>query len=247
MSSFKDHFSGHADHYRAARPLYPAQLFSALAAHAPATALAWDAGCGNGQASIALAAHFDTVHASDPSAPQIASAEPNPRVRYEVAPAERCSLADHSVDLVTVAQALHWFDVPRFHAEARRVLKPAGVIAEWGYAECSVSPEVDAVCRHLYGDLLEAYWPAERRHIERAYDDLEFPFERLAMPELAMRVDWDLAQYLAYLASWSALQRYRSALGIDPLDGLRARFEAAWGDPGRLRAVTWLLFVRVGR
>lgn len=246
MSTFKDHFSGHADRYRTARPLYPDQLFSALAAHAPGQGLAWDAGCGNGQASTALAAHFDLVHASDPSAPQIASAEPHPRVRYEVAPAERCSLADHSVDLVTVAQALHWFDVPKFHAEARRVLKPGGVIAEWGYAECSVDPEVDAVSRHLYADVLDAYWPAERRHVERAYEDLEFPFARLTMPELAMRAEWDLAQYLAYLASWSALQRYRTAQGLDPLDSLRARFEAAWGQPQRVQTVRWQLFLRVG-
>jgi ubiquinone/menaquinone biosynthesis C-methylase UbiE len=247
MSEFKDHFSSHAAHYREARPLYPAALFKALAALAPGHDLAWDAGCGNGQASVALAAHFAHVHASDPSAEQIGNAEPNARVHYSVAPAEQCSLEDASVDLVSVAQALHWFDVARFHAEVRRVLRPGGVIAEWGYAHCSVLSGVDALCAALYSNVLGAYWPPERAHVEAAYATLEFPFEPLPMPSLEMREEWNLQQYLAYLASWSALQRFRRERGSDPLAAMSDAFSAAWGDPELPRAVRWQLFVRAGR
>lgn len=247
MTQFKDHFSAHAAHYREARPHYPDQLFATLAALAPARALAWDAGCGNGQASVALAQYFDHVHASDPSAAQVDSAEAHARVHYEVAPAEKCSLDKGSADLVTVAQALHWFDVPRFHAEVRRVLKPGGVIAEWCYAECSVQPAIDAVCRVLYADVLGDYWPPERAHVENAYADLEFPFDAVAVAPMSMQVSWDLPQYLAYLGSWSALQRYRRDRDSDPLAGMAPDFARAWGEPGQKRVVRWQLSLRVGR
>lgn len=247
MSVFKDHFSSQAAQYRAARPSYPPRLFEVLAAHAPARECAWDAGCGNGQASVALAGHFQRVMASDPSAEQIANAQPHERVQYTVAAAEHSGLDAGSMDLVTVAQALHWFDVDAFHAEVRRVLKPGGIIAEWGYGECSVSVEVDAVFQVLYEDVLGAYWPAERRHIENAYADLAFPFETVAVPPLEMQTRWTLSHYLGYLASWSALQRFRREQGSNPLDGMRARFGAAWGEPGAERVVRWRLFTRVGR
>lgn len=248
MAQFKDHFSAHAAHYRDARPLYPAELFAALAALTPAHDLAWDAGCGNGQASVALAAHFAKVHASDPSAPQIDNAQVHARVHYEVAPAEQCSLDAASTDLVTVAQALHWFDVQGFHAQVRRVLKPGGVIAEWGYAECSVMPEVDALGNGLYAGVLGAYWPPERAHIEAGYTTLEFPFEPLTLPTLQMTAAWDLSQYLAYLASWSALQCYRRERGADPLEAMSDAFVRAWGgDAEAVREVRWKLFARAGR
>ena len=138
--AFKDHFSGHAAAYARARPTYPDALFDWLAAQCAGHALAWDAGCGNGQASIALASRFDRVHASDPSATQVAAAPTHPRVAWHVEPAEQCSLPDASADLVTVAQAYHWFDYERFAAEATRVLRPGGVVAVWAYGVSSVTP-----------------------------------------------------------------------------------------------------------
>ena len=247
MAQFQDHFSSHAAHYRAARPLYPKTLFDALAALTPDHQLAWDAGCGNGQASVALTEYFARVHASDPSAEQIGNAQPHPRLHYQVAPAERSNLRDASVDLVTVAQALHWFDVPRFHAQVHRVLKPGGVIAEWCYAHCSALPAVDAVCATLYSGTLAAYWPPERAHVETGYAALEFPFARLSIPELHMCASWNLTQYLAYLESWSAVQRFRRERNSDPLAALTDDFAGAWGDPRQIREVRWLLSVRVGR
>lgn len=247
MTQFKDHFSSHAAHYRESRPNYPAELFAHLAALAPGHAVAWDAGCGNGQASVALAAHFTKVRASDPSTAQIENAEAHPRVHYEVAPAERSNLADASADLVTVAQALHWFDVPRFHAEVRRVLRPGGIVAEWCYAECTVAADIDRLCRQLYADTLGSYWPPERAHVESGYAHLEFPFALIVSPAFDMKVSWDLAHYLAYLESWSALQRYRRERGSDPLVKMRDEFVAAWGEPAEIRDVRWQLSLRVGR
>lgn len=246
-SAFKDHFSGHAARYAAARPHYPAVLFEWLAAQAPARRLAWDAGCGNGQAACALAEHFEHVVASDPSQAQIAAALPHPRVDYRVEPAETPSLEPASVDLVTVAQALHWFDLARFHAAVGRVLRPRGVIAVWSYGLTHVDAAVDAVFMQLYDDVLGRYWPPERVHVEQGYRRLPFPYAPIEVPEFVVEHDWTLAQYVDYLRSWSATQRYLQAEGNDPVALLEAAFARAWGASDATRRVRWPLAMRVGR
>ena len=246
--SFKDHFSGHAALYRDARPGYPPALFVRLAQLTPARSVCWDAGCGNGQASVALADHFDDVFASDPSAEQIASASAHPRVRYAIERAEACSLPDASVDLVCIAQALHWLDLAAFHREVRRVLKPGGVFVAIGYARTRVSAEVDAVYRRLYEDITGPYWPPERALIDERYASLPFPFEAIDPGPLPpMQQHWHLHPYLAYLESWSAVARYRKQHGHSPLDLVREDFTRAWGDPESNRTVEWDMFVLAGR
>lgn len=244
--SFKDHFSGHAGSYAAARPRYPAALHDWLAAQCARRELAWDAGCGNGQATVALAPHFGRVIGTDPSAPQIAQAELAPNVEYRVEPAEAPSLEEASADLVTVAQALHWFDLERFFPAVRRVLRPDGVFAAWTYGLSNVDAAVDRVFLRLYEDILGPYWPAERRHVESGYATLAFPFERIEAPAFEMRCDWTLAQYLAYLRSWSATQRYVREKGEDPVATIADEFARAWGDAPRVRAVRWPLGLRAG-
>ncbi|MEO7935736.1 MAG: class I SAM-dependent methyltransferase, partial [Dokdonella sp.] len=186
--TFKDHFSGHAAVYQAARPDYPAALHEFLVGEAPSRQRAWDAGCGNGQASVALAEYFDTVVATDPSAEQIANASLRDNISYRVEPAEQSSLESGSVDLVCVAQALHWFDLARFHEEVRRVLKPRGVVAFWTYADCRVEAGIDVQKDRLYLDLTAAYWPPERALVESGYASLAFPFERIPTPIFEMRM-----------------------------------------------------------
>lgn len=245
---FKDHFSGHAAAYAQARPTYPAALFRWLAEVCRHHDLAWDAGCGNGQASLALAHHFDRVHASDPSAEQIAAAPADPRIHWRVESAEHCSLRNRSVDLVIAAQAYHWFNHERFCAEANRVLKPGAVVALWCYGLTRVAPAVDRVVHALYQDTLGPYWPPERRHVEDGYRHLPFPFEPIDdAPHFEMSLDWDLGQFLAYLRTWSASQRYLKDTGNDAVAAFADRIGAAWGDPATVREVRWLLSLRAGR
>lgn len=245
--SFKDHFSGHADDYTRYRPTYPAALFAWLAQQAPAHALAWDCATGNGQAALGLVAHFDAVVATDASANQITSATAHPRVRYAVAPAEDSGIAAHSVDLITVGQALHWFDFPAFYAEAARVLKPGGVLAAWSYGLMQVSPAVDAAVWRLYEPIVGPCWPPERRYVEEQYRTLPFPLNEIAAPAFAMEAEWTLAQLTGYLGTWSAVQRYRQERGADPLALIADELAAAWGEAEALRHVRWPLFMRVGR
>lgn len=247
MNTFKDHFSGHAGIYREARPTYPPELFAWLAQQTPDTELAWDCGCGNGQATVALAEHFARVVGTDPSAKQIAQAQPRAKVEYRVEPAERSGLADGSASLVTVAQALHWFDHARFYAEARRVLKPGGILAAWTYSDCATGDAaIDRIKDRLYIDITGPYWPPERVHVDTGYRTLPFPFEEIAVPAFAMIADWNADHFLAYLRSWSATQRYLKAEGEDPVALIETDLRAAWGDPARMRSVHWQFHLRAG-
>lgn len=252
--NFKDHFSDHADLYANARPHYPAALFDWLAAAAPARDCAWDAGCGNGQASVALAQHFERVIATDPSPQQLANAVAHPRVDYRNEPANldrqagyTTSLDAHSIDAITVAQALHWFDLPAFLSEVHRVARPGALFAAWCYSNCSVTPAVDAVIAHLYDDVLGAYWPPERTLVDEGYASLDMPFAPVAAPAFEMRVDWTARQLLAYLTSWSAAQRHLKATGHDAVAAVTDALLAAWHDPEHVRPVRWMLAVRAGR
>lgn len=247
MSTFKDHFSGHASGYAAARPRYPKALFEWIASQCKIRSLVWDAGCGNGQASIALAEYFDEVFASDPSGTQINSATPHANIRYAVEPAEQSSLPDNAVQCVCVAQALHWFDFERFFPEVKRVLQPDGLLVVWTYEKSSVNKEVDAVFEKLYRGTLDDYWPPERKHVETCYRNIAFPFEEIPTPHFELRCDWTLSQYLAYLRSWSASQRYLKATGIDAVGLVENEMLQAWGNPDEIRTVQWPLTVRAGR
>jgi SAM-dependent methyltransferase len=243
---FADYFSSVAGDYAASRPRYPEPLFAWLASVAPGCGLAWDAGTGSGQAATALAGHFDHVIATDASAEQIAAARPHARIEYRVAPAERSGLVARSVDLVTAAQALHWFDVAAFNTEAERVLRIGGVLAVWSYALPTLDePMLDAELARLH-DAVRAWWPPERRLVETGYRTVPFPFPELTAPAFDMSADWDLDRFLAYLGTWSAVTRFRHATGTDLVVAAKA-LRRAWGAANVLRTVRWPLSLRVGR
>lgn len=245
--TFKDHFSPQADRYTRYRPGYPRELFQFLASLPASIAHAWDCGTGNGQAAVALAEFFTRVDATDPSSRQIEHAVPHARVTYQVAPAEHCPLPDDSVDLVTVAQALHWFDLDRFYSEVRRVGRAHSVIAAWTYGLATITPEIDAIVQRLYSDVLGAYWPPERRLVEQRYATIQFPFAEIESPQFSMAARWNLDDLLGYLSTWSSAQKFLETHGVDPLDTVRGDFARIWGPAESERTVHWPLHLRVGR
>ena len=243
-----DHFSGHAAHYARHRPSYPPELFAWLAEQSPAADLAWDCATGNGQAALALTEHFRQVHATDLSAEQLAQATPHPRITYRQGPAEASGLADRSCDLVTVAQALHWFDLPRFYAEVKRVLVPSGVLAVWCYGITEVEdPRLNAMVHTFYAETLGPYWPPSRLLVEQGYRTLPFPFTELPTPTFRMEVPWTLAQLLGYLGTWSAATRYQKATGENPIEPLARELSREWGDVTQPRLISWPVALRLGR
>jgi SAM-dependent methyltransferase len=245
-AGFKDHFSVAAHEYDRHRPGYPAALFDFLADAAPGRALAWDCATGTGQAAVALADRFEQVIATDASVLQVSHAAPHPRARYAVATAERSGLADHCADLVTVAQALHWLDLPRFYAELRRVARPGGVFAAWTYSLADADPTVDPLVAAFYAEM-GPWWPPERRHVEDGFRSLDFPFEEIPAPAFEIRAAWPLERFLGYFSTWSAVNRCRRETGQDPVEALRTRVLRVWGDPAQPRPVRWPLHLRVGR
>lgn len=242
--NFKDHFSKQAADYAKFRPRYPRELFVWLETIAPKTELAWDCATGNGQAAMDLAHVFKRVVATDASEKQVANAERHPRIEYRVATAEESGLETGSVDVVTVAQALHWFDLEKFYAEVRRVLKPGGVIAATVYKLATVSPAIDNVVNRYYSEIVGRYWPAERVLVEK-FEELPFPFAPIEIPPFEMVAEWNVEQLLGYLRTWSATQRFMAAEKRDPLADVENELRSAWGE--EVRRVVWPLTVRVGR
>ena len=251
--TFKDHFSAVADAYAAARPGYPDALFEALAAVVPRTATVWEPGCGSGQATRGLAARFARVHASDPSARQVAlhwaahaTAGPARHVTLSVERGEHAPLADASVHLVAVAQALHWFDRGRFFAECERVLAPGGVLAAWGYGDF-IAPEGMAGAVAAFRARIERHWPPERAQVDARYAGYDWPFPAMPAPSLWLDADWSLAQFLRYLGSLSASARCLAETGEDPVARHAQALSAAWGTPGDMRNLRWPLFLHLRR
>ena len=245
--SFKDHFSAHAETYQTYRPDYPQELFEWLAQTTPQHKCAWDCATGNGQAVPGLLTYFDEVIATDASETQIGHARPWPGVQYRVASAEASGLANASVDLITVAQAYHWFDHAAFHREARRVLRPGGTLAIWTYQLFHTTrPAIDALINHYYRNIVGAYWPPERYWAEQGYRGMEFPFYELDAPVFNIQLEWSLEHLLGYLRSWSATQTYIKSKGTDPLLSILQELQQLWGNSTSL-SITWPIALRVGR
>jgi hypothetical protein len=148
---------------------------------------------------------------------------------------------------VTVAQALHWFDLRAFTAEARRVLAPGGVFAAWCYDLATIEPAIDAVVHHFYTGTVGPWWPPERAVVERGYGELELPFEEIALPGFSMEASFTLPDLLGYAGTWSSVTRYRAARGHDPIPPLGDELAALWGPPETRRTIRWPLSVRAGR
>jgi SAM-dependent methyltransferase len=242
---FKDHFSERSADYAASRPTYPPQLARFLAGHSPGRGLALDCGCGTGQLSVQLAGHFDRVVATDASAQQIAAATPHPSVSYRVAPAEASGLDAASADLVVAAQAAHWFDLPAFYAEAKRVAVPGALLALVTYGVFHVEGDAEPLIQAFYWRTVGPFWPRGREHVEDGYRSLPFPYDEIEPPELAIELAWGRDELLAYIDTWSAMRAAEKAIGRKPFEDLAGKIAETWPD-GERRKVRWPLSIRAG-
>lgn len=246
--TFEDHFSQRAAQYAVYRPHYPKPLFEFVAGLTPRHDAALDCGTGSGQAAIGLIDHFDRVIATDPSDEQIRNAVRHPRIELRVARAEASGLAGDSVNLVTAAQALHWFDTASFFAEAKRVLVEDGAIAVWGYGDPVLDmPGLNATLHEFNRGKLETYWPPERKLLLDGFRDVAFPFSEIASPRMELTMHWNLPELAGYLRTWSATARYVKQHGVDPVTEVEHSLAIEWGDAESPREVRWPLYIRAGK
>ena len=246
MANFYDHFSGHAELYNRHRPLYPEQLYEWLAGQCERHECALDAATGGGQAAIGLADHFERVVGVDASRQQLSAARAHGRIDYVLANAEALPLKSGSVDVVTVAQALHWLDRPEVYEELRRVARIGALVCAWSYQLFQIDPEVDAVMDRFYRGRLDPYWPPQRAHVRDHYATLTFPFAEVETPELAMHPEWTRDDLLAQVSTWSAVRRHDAATGTNAVALLEPELTEAWPADDRKRVV-WSLNFRAGR
>lgn len=241
-----DRFSGHADLYALYRIDYPDELYDFVRSLTPGKSAAWDCATGNGQVAGALANWFERVEATDISETQLARAVQKPNIHYQLSRAEQTPFASHTFELITVAQAIHWFDVDAFHAEVRRVAKPGALIAEWGYGLVQLNqPELDTLMIDFYRNRIGPYWDPQRKHIDHVYASLPFPFAEVVQTRFPAHKNWTLERFLNYLRTWSAVRQYIHENEHDPVTELGEQFAPSWGDGER--TVTFSIFLRAGR
>jgi SAM-dependent methyltransferase len=240
-------FDSGGENYARFRPEYPLVLSAYLADLAPGRGLAVDVGCGNGQLTTQLASHFDAVIGLDPSEDQINNTPTIENIRFLCAPAEALPVPDAAADIVTAAQAAHWFDLPAFYAEARRAGRQGAILALISYGVLQLDDDLRDRFARFYYDEIGPFWPPERRLVDSGYADIDFPFEGLPTPDLSIDRDWDLGQLLGYVSTWSAVRQARDAGRDDLLTRFAAEFETLWGDSATRRRVSWPIAMRLGR
>ncbi|HET7621488.1 MAG TPA: class I SAM-dependent methyltransferase [Gemmatimonadaceae bacterium] len=245
--SFHDYFSDHSKLYASARPTYPEELFRFVASIAPARERVWDCATGNGQAAIGLSRYFADVEATDASDDQIANAVRASNISYSVRSAEESGFPSRYFDAVCVASAIHWFDYDRFYPEVKRVLRPRGVIAVWGYDHLRVSPEFDEIFDSLIERVIAPHWPPRKKLLHDGYRDVPFPFERIEPPRIEMYADWSFDQLMAFVRSWSGVQRCMAAEGDGFFASATNVLGRAWGDRERVRRCHMDLYILAGR
>lgn len=232
--------------YARYRPTYPPALAEALAGCVPARDLALDIGCGNGQLSALLARYFRAVRGFDVSADQLANAPSHPNIVYKTSAAEAIDAPDGCADLIVAAQAAHWFDLPAFYKEARRLVRPGGAIALVTYGVFEVDGAASGRVMRLYWDEIHPFWPEGRENVENGYRDFDFPFEPVAMPALAIEREWEADHFINYCATWSAAKRAKAAGRGDILDAAREDLIHILGPRGAMK-ISWPITVRAGR
>ena len=235
-----------ADQYYRHRPTYPQEWYHYLAGLCEDQDLAFDCAAGNGQAALGLADHFSKVFATDVSKEQIANAFQLPNIEYKVSPGEIIDLPDNSVDLVAVAQGIHWLDPDKFYSEAKRVMKPAGRIAVWCYNLTEISEEIDLLIKKYAFEILKPYWPEEVKFVFENYKTIKFPFTEIQGPEFFIKREWSIDEMINFLSTWSAVGKYWKNLGKDPIHEIIIPLKEAWGDEDELRLIKWPLHYRVG-
>lgn len=244
-----DHFSSTSKEYSFSRPMYPDALYKYLSDITPNKDTTWDCATGNGQAAIGLCRYFKNVIASDASKGQLDYKFNRDNIHYEMFPAEKADISDNRIDLITVAQAAHWFDLDKFYSEVTRVGKSNGILAIWSYGMHQIDNDIDKISAKLNvnGDILGKYWPKETNYVKDDYKTIPFPFKEIIPPKFEMNVCWSLDDLVSYMQTWSAVKRFSTEKKFNPLTLVIDELEKLWGKHEDQKIVKWDINIRVGK
>lgn len=241
----KDNFSAQAKSYARYRPDYSVDIIEYIASFIENRGIALDVATGNGQVAAKLAKYFNMVYATDISEKQLENAIQADNIVYKKERAEQTSFSNEMFDLITVAQAIHWFDFDAFYKEVYRILKPDGLFVVMGYGLFSTNPDSDRLIRHLHAGILGDYWDPERRYVDEGYKTIPFPFDEIEAQEFSETFTWSFDHLLGYIESWSAVQHYIKKNGSHPVDLIRDELKESW-ERGNDKA-TFPLLLRIGK
>ena len=240
-------YSSYAKQYARSRPRYPEELFTYLASLVEQHDLVWDCATGNGQAAVSLTKYFKKVIATDVSNEQINNAIKHERIKYKVCKAENSLIDSRSIDLVTVASALHWFNLENFYKEVKRVLKPGGVLAAWTYHIGYIEPPFDQLFFRFYKDVLSEYFVEGARLVDNKYSEIKLPGVPIETKGYFMSADWNLTKMLGFIESWSGTQEYKKVNRKNPIDLISGELKQLWGNPEQTHTLRWPLFIKISR
>ena len=247
MKTSSPDYSSYAKQYAQSRPGYPEELFEYLSSLASQHKLAWDCATGNGQAAVSLTKYFKKIMATDISSEQIKHSVAHNQIEYKVCEAENSGLGDNSVDLITVASAIHWFDLDNFYKEVERVLHRSGIFAAWTYHVCYIEPPFEKLFLNFYTDILSPYFLKGAKLVDEKYSTLILPGEQIVTKNFFIRVDWKLDTMLTFIGSWSGTQHYIKETGKNPVDFIFADLKQIWGNPETVHTLRWPLFIKISR
>jgi len=244
MKTTKDNFSQQASVYAQFRPHYPDEMIEYVVSFSRNKQAALDIATGNGQVAQKLSKFFKTVYATDVSEKQLENAVPEKNIIYKKEPAEKTDFASHQFDLITVAQAIHWFEFDAFYKEIYRILKPDGIFAVLGYGLFSTNPDSDQILLGYYRKIVGPYWDAERKYLDERYETIPFPLDEIETQKFTNHFDWTFEQLIGYLETWSATQHYKNKNGKNPIDLIRDDLKISWENSDK--KVTFPLLLRIG-
>jgi len=240
-------YSSFAMQYAQSRPGYPEGLFKYLASLVEKRGIAWDCATGSGQAALSLANFFDKVVATDISHAQVKNAFRHPGIHYLVCLSERTCIGNNSVDLITAASAVHWFNLPAFYKEAERIMKPGGILAVWTYHVGYVEPPLDKLFLRFYTNIISPFFAEGARLVDNRYEDINLPGTQIESEEFFVSADWNVYNLLNFIQSWSGTQQYIKEVGQNPVDLLYEELIKLWGDPKNIHTIHWPLFIKISR
>lgn len=246
LNLMKDNFSNVAINYSKFRPGYPKELLDFILHHCENKNCAWDCGTGNGQVAKELSKYFNKVIASDISQQQLNQAYQASNIEYRLESGENCSIDDQSLDLITVAQAIHWFDFNGFYTHVNRVLKPGGIIAVWAYNNPVLEGILNDSLLEIYEDTLGAYWDPERQYITDGYETIPFPFEEIGCPPFSICYNWTREHFTGYISTWSALKHYVEKNKTDLMPWIVEKFKKDWPDQ-TMKPIYFPCHLRIGK